>query len=165
MRRIRAPAKPPPSIKAAAVRMLARREYGRHELVERLVARGCERDAVERAVAELEGVGLVSDARYAEAVVASRTGRMSRRAIARELKETGVDAEAAAAALAPLADRDEVEEATALWRRRYGTAPADEREKVRQLRFLLSRGYSTSVAFRVLKSAGVAADDDGPVLG
>jgi regulatory protein len=153
-------AKPPPSIKAAAVRMLARREHSRHELVERLVARGCERSEVEREVAVLEHAGLVSDARYAEAVVSSRGGRMSRRAIARELKEQGVDAEAAATALAPLAGRDEVEEATALWRRRFDTPPADDREKARQLRFLLSRGYSTSIAFKVLRAAGATSIDD-----
>jgi SOS response regulatory protein OraA/RecX len=39
--------------------------------------------------------------------------------------------------------------------------PQDEREKARQVRFLLARGYSTSIALKVLRAAGAHATDDG----
>ena len=141
--------------------MLARREYGRAELRARLVMRGVPEVEVDAALDELARRGLLSDARYAEAVVAQKAGRYGRRAIAHALKEKGVDEAAAASALTALAGRDEVDEALALWRRRYGAPPADEREKARHVRFLLSRGYSMSVALKVLRAAGAAPGDDG----
>ena len=140
--------------------MLARREYGRAELRARLLMRGVAETDADAALDELARRGLLSDARYAEAVVAQKAGRYGRRAIAHALKEKGVDAAAASSALAALAGRDEVDEALALWRRRYGAPPADEREKGRQVRFLLARGYAMSVALKVLRAAGAKADDD-----
>lgn len=142
--------------------MLARREYGRIELRARLLARGVDAADVDAALDELSRRGLLSDARYAEALVAQRAGRYGRRAIAHEMKEKGVEPDAAASALASLAGRDEVEEALALWRRRYDAPPADAREKSRQVRFLLSRGYPMSVALKVLKRVGAAASDEEP---
>jgi regulatory protein len=62
-------------------------------------------------------------------------------------------------ALAGLDGEDELAQALALWQRRFGKAPADEREKARQVRFLVSRGYATSVVFRVLRAAGAPVDD------
>jgi len=153
--------RPAPPALATAVRMLARRDYGRAELRSRLVMRGVDGADADAALDELALRGLLSDARYAEAVVAQKVGRYGRRAIAHALKEKGVDEAAAASALSSLAGRDEVDEALALWRRRYGAPPADEREKARQVRFLLSRGYTMSVALKVLRVAGVVLADDG----
>ncbi|MCC6379485.1 MAG: regulatory protein RecX [Burkholderiales bacterium] len=140
--------------------MLARREYGRAELRARLLARGVDEAGADEALDELVRRGLLSDERYAEALVARKAGRWGRRAIAHEMKEKGVDAAAASSALAALGQRDEVEEALALWRRRYDAPPGDPREKARQLRFLLSRGYPASVAMKVLRRVGVDAGEE-----
>lgn len=145
-------------LEAQAIRLLARREYSRAELAARLRARGAEPQAIEHALDELAAQCHVCDRRYADALVRSRQGQFSRRAIAHELKSRGVDAEAARAALGTLAQDDEDVEAAALWRRRYGVAPRDEREKARQVRFLLSRGYPLPVALRVLRAAGAHMD-------
>ena len=125
----------PASARATALRLLARRDYSRSELAQRL-----------------------SDVRYAQALVSQRAGRLGARAIARDLQDKGIAADAAKDALTALAPRDELADATALWTRRFGTPPADDREKARHVRFLVSRGYSASVAFKVLRAAG--ANDD-----
>jgi regulatory protein len=157
-----AKARPPASPKAIAIRLLARREYGRAELAACLRARGVEAEAIERALDELSAQGYLSDARYADALVAGRSGRFSRRAIAHALAGKRVDTEAASAAMAPLRERDEQADAHALWERRFGEPPRDEREKARHVRFLLSRGYSVSIALRVLRDAGAPAAGDDP---
>lgn len=41
----------------------------------------------------------------------------------------------------------------ALWRQRFGVVPANQREKARQVRFLLARGYGLATALRVLRMA------------
>jgi regulatory protein len=79
------------------------------------------------------------------------------------LKERGIGAGDAAAALAPLAESDEFADAQALWTRRFGTAPADDREKARHVRFLQSRGYSLSIALRVVRAAPGATRDDADI--
>jgi regulatory protein len=56
-------AKPPVSIRATAIRMLARREYGRSELAHRLVMRGAPAADVDGVLDELQQLGLQSDAR------------------------------------------------------------------------------------------------------
>jgi len=152
----------PPAALPTAVRMLARREYGRSELRARLCQRGIDASSADAALDELQRRGLLSDARYANAVVAQKAGRYGRRAIAYALKEKGIETSAADAALGQLAGRDEVEEALALLSRRYDKPPQNRNEKARQVRFLLSRGYPMSVALKALRLAGAPRDDDEP---
>jgi regulatory protein len=146
--------------KALAVRWLARRDYSRAELASKLRQKGVADDTIERALDELAAAGYLSDARYAQAVVAQRKGRYGKRAIVHVLKERGIGAAEAAGALAQLAGVDELAEARALWQRRFGVPPRDQREKARHVRFLQARGYSLSVALAVLRAAGAPAEDD-----
>jgi regulatory protein len=151
--------RPPRTLKQRAVGMLARREYSRSELAARLAAGGVDRSEIDPVLDELERAGYLSDARFASAVVRQKAGGYSKRAIAHALREKGVAGPAAQEALATLDGEDEFAQAHALWLRRFGKAPADEREKARQVRFLVSRGYATSVVFRVLRVAGAPVDE------
>ena len=153
-------AKPPISPKVLAVRMLARREYSRAELAQRLAHKGVPRDDIEPALDDLAAAGYLSDARYAQAMVAQRSGRYGKRAIAHVLREKGISGADAQVAMAPLAAVDEIADAAALRQQRFGAAPANQREMARQVRFLLSRGYGLSVALRVLRAAGAPAAAD-----
>ena len=146
------------SIKATAIRMLARREYGRAELGERLIAKGADRDEVTKTLDLLQRLGYLSDARFAHALVAQKTGRYGKRAITHALKQKQVAPDAAQDALATIAGNDELAEATALWQRKFGEPPKDERDKARQVRFLLARGYGLSTALKVLRYAGDKPD-------
>jgi regulatory protein len=150
----------PVAPKVLAVRWLARREYSRAELTQRLLRRGIPADDIERALDELAAAGYLSDSRYAQSVVAHRIGRFGKRAIVHALKERGIGAADAQAALAPLAETDELADAQALWQQRFGTAPANDREKARQVRYLQARGYGLSTALRVLRAAGSRDDDN-----
>lgn len=152
-------AKTPRTLKQRAIALLARREYARAELASRLVAGGASRGEVDALLDELQRLGYLCDARFAGALVRQKSGSYARRAIAHALRERGVTRETANEALEGVGG-DEVAEALALWQRRFGKAPADEREKARQLRFLVSRGYSAAVAYRILRLAGAKLDDN-----
>lgn len=153
-------ARPPKSLQARAIGLLARREYARAELRDRLLATGADRAEVETALDRLEKLGYLSDARFATGVVRQKAGAYSKRAIAHALKEKGVAASAAKDALATLDGVDELAQAKALWQRRFGHPPENEKEKARQVRFLLAHGYAPGIAYRVLRAAGANADDD-----
>jgi regulatory protein len=130
--------------------LLARREYSRTELEARLVGKGAARGEVAAVLDELAALGYVSNERYARAIAEQKAGRYSRRNIASELKAKGVDADDIDAALAA-ADIDDASALEALWQRRFGRPPADNREKARQVRFLQARGFSLSAILGLLR--------------
>lgn len=141
----------PVSLKAQAVRLLARREYARADLEQRLLAHGAPRDEVAAVLDELSAQGLLSNERFAHALVAQKSGSYSRRSIRGELKRKGVSGEAIDGALGD-ASIDDDTALSALWRRRFGAAPTDEREKARQVRFLQSRGFELSAILKLLRT-------------
>jgi regulatory protein len=153
-------AKPPPDARAVAVRLLARREYGRHELLQRLLQRGTSHDEATAALDDLERRGLLSDARYAEALVTQMRGRYARRAIVRTLRERGVRGEAVEGAGDALATIDDEADARAILVRRFPDPPADDRSLARQVRFLESRGYPLALILRIVRRRD-APDDRG----
>ena len=144
----------PRSLSARAIGHLARRDYGRVELRAKLLATGAEADEVDAVLDALVAQGYLSDVRFAQAVVRQKTGQYSRRAIAESLKAKGVPGEATTAAL-DAAPPDDDATMVALWQRRFGKAPADDREKARQVRFLQSRGFGLSAIFKLLRNPPV----------
>ncbi|MEO5700443.1 MAG: regulatory protein RecX [Casimicrobiaceae bacterium] len=154
--------RPPRTLKSRAIAYLARREYGRAELRARLLG-GYRRDVrptpaeVDALLDELVVRGLLSNARYAQAMVNRKQGTHSRRAIAGTLKGQGIGAETIAAALAEV-PVDDTEAMRALWQRRFGAPPRDDREKSRQVRFLQSRGFALAAIFRLLRALGARGD-------
>ena len=140
----------PRSLEARAIGLLARREYARAELRERLLATGASRDDVDSTLDRLAALGYLSDDRYARGVVRQKSAGYSRAAIAHALKAKGVAADAATEAMAG-AELDDHSAMVAAWRRRFGRAPVDERDKARQVRFLEGRGFALSAILKLLR--------------
>ena len=145
------------TVRARAVRLLARRDYSRAELRQRLTARGASPAEVDAVLDDLERAGYLSDARYAQAVVAQKAGRFSRRAIVGALQMQHV-AQAAIGEALESHELDDQAVLASLWRRRFGALPANDREKARQVRFLQSRGFALSAILRLLRAL---PDEDG----
>lgn len=112
---------------------------------------------VERLLDTLQAEGLLSEQRFVESRVRVRAAGHGARRIEHELARHGLKLPAAQ----QQALRDsELQRAAALWRRRFGSAASDERERARQARFLAGRGFSGEVIRRVLARAGALPDDD-----
>lgn len=164
------------ALRQRALRLLATREHSRAQLLRKLeqsqarrkrigAARPPASDDIARIVQELAEAGWQSDARYAEALVRRLTGQASRRFIQNKLAEVGIARDVAETALAEL-DQDDATAAAELWQRRFGAPPRDEKDRRRQIRFLLARGFHLSEAFRIVPPAvtpsGRAFAADGP---
>lgn len=137
-----------PSLRERALALLARREHSRQELARKLAAHG-EADEIARLLDDLVRENLLSDRRFAESLRASRQGRYGSLRLRAELREKGVAAEGAAREV-ELAGAHDLEAARAVWTKKFGTPPADARERGRQMRFLLGRGFPMEVAARVV---------------
>jgi regulatory protein len=148
-----------PSLKGRALKCLARREYSRAELRRKLLAPDVDAAALDAVLDDLEAKQLLSDRRYAEVLARSKGGRYGVATLSRTLSQQGVGPEVAAAALEPLRD-NERERALDIWRRRFGEPPADLKERARQHRFLLARGFDGATVSWVLKHAGSADGDE-----
>lgn len=152
--------KAPLSVKARALRHLARREHSRAELERKLAAAlppGDEADErageIRRALDELAARGLLSDERAAESLLASRGPRLGGHRLKQTLLAKGLAPELVAHTL-QAARATEYERARDLWRRRFGQAPADAAECARQMRFLAGRGFDTDIIRRLVRLDG-----------
>jgi regulatory protein len=92
-------------------------------------------------------------------VLNQRAARSGALRVKQELQAKGIAPEAIAEAVAGLQET-EVERATALWRRRFDAAPADAKERAKQMRFLMARGFSGAVVSKVLRSDFDEIDDE-----
>ena len=142
----------------------------RGQLRKKLQAEGFDAELIEPLLDKFEAAKLIDDAEYAQTFVAqkSRTKKLSRAALRRELSERGVRGEEAENALAQRTDEQEREDAAELVRKklRPGMDLSDRAEKDRVTRRLLGmlarRGYSSSVSMSVIREelAAYGAEDE-----
>lgn len=137
------------TLRERALRLLARREYARAELARKLKPHAESGEALEALLADLTARRLLSDERYVEMRMNARAARYGNARLAYELRTQGVSDELVAAALA--ASDDELSRARAAWQRKFGVGAQDDAERARQMRFLLSRGFSGETVRRVLR--------------
>lgn len=148
------------SLKGRALKLLAQREHSRLELQRKLVAHVQEGEDLPAILDELEKRGFINEQRVVASVIHSKASRFGTARLVQELRSKGLDDEAVREAGEQLRDT-ELQRATDLWRKRFGTPPADLKEKAKQLRFMASRGFSSAVASRVLREAPYSDGDEG----
>ena len=140
-----------PTLRERALKLLARREHTRQELARKLSEHAEDPGEVERAIAECEARGWLSEKRVVEQAVHARRSRFGSRRIERDLLAKGVSAEAVAAAM-PQVKEGELEAAATIWRRKFGgRPPRTPAERARQARFLQGRGFELDVVMKVIK--------------
>ena len=101
---------------------LARREYSRAELRDKLIATGATRDEADVVLDEITRLGYLSDSRFANALVRQKSGTMSTRAISSSLKAKGVPDDVVSEAIAG-SEVDDHDAMVALWSRKFGAPP------------------------------------------
>ena len=140
---------PPPSLKGRALRLLSLREHSRTELERKLGRFEEEEGTLTKALDELQAKGFISEARVIESVLHRRAGKLGAARIKQELQGKGLEPEAVREAVTRL-QGTERERAQEVWRRKFGAAPTDAKETMRQMRFLATRGFATDVIRRVV---------------
>lgn len=138
------------SLKGRALKLLAAREHSRRELERKLAEHEAEPGQLKTALDELQARGFLDEQRVVDSVVHRRAGRLGAGRIRQELQAKGLDAERVAAAVAGLR-ATEVERAREVWRKKFGTPPADAAQRARQARFLAARGFDGQVIQKVLR--------------
>jgi regulatory protein len=140
-----------PTLKARALRLLARREHSHEELRRKLEPHVAEGEDLEALLGELVKRGWLSDVRYAEQSIRAKARRFGPLKLAQQLRARGVDEETIARGFRAAA-ADGVSSMESVWRSRFHAPAPDVRERARQARFLQGRGFALDDVMRFLSS-------------
>ena len=144
------------TLRGRALGLLARREHARAELARKLAPYAESAEELDALLEDLVARRLLSDERYVEMRMHARGQRFGNARLAYELRTQGVSEELVGAALA--GEVDELARARQVWQRKFGNNDGKTREetkaaaaRARQVRFLMSRGFSGETIRRVLR--------------
>lgn len=148
------------NLRNRALQCLARREYSRAELRDKLLNYLSAEDDFEQQTEvhidvlldDLTSRGWLSDQRAAAQLVDRKRGRFGLQRITHELQQKGLS-ESLIDELLPALKETELDAARQVWSRKFGALPQDAREKARQMRFLQSRGFSLETIYSVLRKS------------
>ena len=141
-----------PSLKGRALRLLSQREHSRLELERKLAEHETESGQLAKALDALQAKGFISEERVIESVIHRRAGKLGTTRVRQELAAKGLSGEVVAEALEQLRGT-ELERAREVWRRKFGEPATDPKDKARQIRFLVSRGFAAEVVRKVVQGA------------
>ena len=131
------------------------RAKSKGELLTHLKTRGVEDEVAAAVIFRLTEAGLINDADFAIAWATSRHGhkKISKRIIATELRQKGVDQQSIDEALDEIDDESEYRTAFSLAMRKYSTMSRFEADvQIRRIQSLLQRkGFNFSIIGRVLR--------------
>jgi regulatory protein len=136
------------SLKGRALRLLSQREHSRVELERKLAPHEVEPGTLARALDELQAKGFISEERVVESVIHRRASKLGTARVQQELLAKGLSTQAVVEALEQLRST-ELERAHEVWSRKFGQPASDPKERARQMRFLLSRGFAADVVRKV----------------
>ncbi|WP_447553866.1 regulatory protein RecX [Vreelandella sp. EE22] len=133
--------------RGVAIGLLARREYSRAELYEKLARKEFDADDIQACLDALEEQGLQSDVRFAESFVRSRILRgQGPVRIKAELRTRGIAQDTLLAAMALVEEQEAVdwfELAAQTFHRRFNAGVSlTPKERARHERFLANRGFN-----------------------
>jgi regulatory protein len=146
----------PVSLKARALRYLSTREHSRLELARKLARYAEEGDDVEALLDFLEKNNWLSQERFAESLIHRKASRYGNSRVVAELQNHGVNGEALAELKSELSQTEEAR-AREVWRRKFGKVAVDAAERAKQMRFLLTRGFSQRATRAAMQGS---ADED-----
>ena len=139
------------ALETRALRYLARREYSRLELERKLSvhAQATPGETLANVLDKLEQRGFLSAERVIEQIIHTRRPRYGNQYIVHELKEKGID-EHLISSILPTLKETEKGAAFAVWQKKFGTLPTNLKERGKQMRFMISRGFSSEIIRQLL---------------
>jgi regulatory protein len=133
-----------------ALRYLSRREHSRQELRKKLLPYAESDIELDELMTKLEAQSWLSDERFAESLVRRKSERYGSLKIVEELKQQGIEGDS----LIEIKERLKVSDAMRaweLWQRKFDSmVTKDPKEKSKQMRYLVSKGFPLSVVTKIV---------------
>ena len=149
-----------PSLMGRALRYLSRREHSRQELRKKLLPYAESDIELDELMTKLEAQSWLSDERFAESLVRRKSERYGSLKIVEELKQQGIQGDS----LIEIKERLKVSDAMRaweLWQRKFDSmVTKDPKEKSKQMRYLVSKGFPLSVVTRIVDGSFSPIEDE-----
>jgi regulatory protein len=144
------PKRQAPSLMGRALRFLSRREHSRQELRKKLLPYAESDIELDELMTKLEVQSWLSDERFAESLIRRKSERYGSLKIVDELKHQGIEGDS----LLEIKERLKVSDAMRaweLWQRKFDSVVTkDPKEKAKQMRYLVSKGFPLSVVIKII---------------
>lgn len=137
-------------IRKKALYFLARREYAYLELFNKLKNYVNDENSINSVLKELTSLGYLSDERYIKAFVSSKNKKYGIQKLRLELNQKTGDPKLVNQVLS-IVENDEFFNAKELWQKKFGTIAKDKVQLAKQVRYLLSKGFSYSTINQILR--------------
>lgn len=130
------------TVKNAALGLLARREHSVYELRGKLRQKYPDAEPMfDEIVQELQGLGYLSDERFAQMYVRYRESRgFGPERVLRDLADKGVSSDLCRLSIEEVESWQET--AKRVWQKKFGTPPSDYKARAKQIQFLRYRGFT-----------------------
>ena len=142
--------RPPLSLRGRGLGYLARREHSRQELGAKLRRHAAPGEDVDALLDDFEQRGWLSERRLVQQVITG-TKRFGAARLLHDLRRRGVNESLIREAADPLR-RSELASARVVWQKRFGELPVDAPSRLKQIRFLRGRGFSSGTIERILRT-------------
>lgn len=140
-------------LKKRALYYLGKREYSRKELHEKITpfseSLELTRQQVNRILTELESKDWLSDRRFADQFIFSKKRKFGLKKMEYELKMHGVNEIIIHNALNEIKS-EEYNLAKNIWEKKFRKLPENPEERLKQMRFLQSRGINSALIHQIL---------------
>jgi regulatory protein len=143
------PKQPAPSLMGRALRYLSRREHSQQELRKKLLPFAESEQELADLLLKLEKQGWLSNERFAEGLARRKSDRYGSLKIVDELKQNGIDLETISRLKHQLKDTD-AQRAWELWDRKFSKIAEDQKERAKQIRYLVSKGFPLDIVSKII---------------
>lgn len=138
------------SLTGRALKYLSQREHSRLELERKLAPHVEEGEDLAAVLDALEAKNFINPERVAQSVLYRRSSKLGTSRVLHELRSKGLDDEVVRAAAEHLKDSEHAR-AWEVWQRKFGEPATTPQERMKQMRFLASRGFGGDVVNKVLR--------------
>jgi len=132
---------------------LARRDYSQHEIAQKLKAKAYSQEAISLIITKLMQANLINEYRFTENYIRSRLAKgYGPLRISKELQVRGILPDQIAEQL-QITDNAWLINVRKVWQKHFkGKLPNDFKDRAKQIRFLLYRGFTEEQIESVLKN-------------
>lgn len=148
-----------PSLMARALNFLSRREHSEQELRKKLLPYVESPSDLEEVIDKLKKNKWQSDERFVDSYVRQRSQKFGAQKVIDELRQRGIEGEVVQHLRDALGATEQLR-AWQVWSKRYSEIPTNPKERAKQVRYLVSRGFSLDLAIRITSGRYRPSDED-----
>jgi regulatory protein len=138
------------SLIGRAIKYLSNREYSQFELRKKLLPYAQSDTEVDEVIAKLLDKGYLSNQRFIESYIASKSSKFGIRKLTQVLQQHQLSPESLKAELGKLKS-SEFQRCFEVWEKKFGSLTKEPNELAKQIRFLASRGFSQEIIMGIVR--------------